>query len=161
MGKHKDKYGKTRLGIFIKKAGVVVPEALDLISDLGTGDIKGVVESIGNILEGRKDESPEIKALSEEFQLKRMEMENEAFRAEVEDRESARSLWKDDSIIQKVFSIVFLLSYIGLSYFLLTILMGTEEMPKLAETMITMIWTSTSTKLGTIIDFFFGGSSTK
>ena len=56
---------------------------------------------------------------------------------------------------------MFLIVYIGLSWYMLDILTENAKLPKLAETMITMIWTGTSTKLGTIIDFFFGGSVNK
>ena len=107
------------------------------------------------------EKKEEAKVLLQEFEQFKMEYEKECFELEAQDRKDARNLYSNDSLIQKIFSIIFLIGYGFLSWYLLYILMGNSDLPKLAETMITMIWTGTSTKLNTIIDFFFGGSVTK
>lgn len=89
------------------------------------------------------------------------EDELKAFELEVEDRKDARELYKSDDVIQKVFSVVFLIGYGFLCWFMLDILRGESNESELFKTMVTMIFTGTSTKLGTIIDFFFGGSVKK
>ena len=158
MGSHKEKYGKTRLGMFISEASKAVPEIIGAGVKLASGDIKGAMSDVGGILSANRDRNEETKLLFQEFEIKKMDFAKECFALEVEDRKDARVLYKTDSIIQKIFAITFLLGYGLLSWYLLNILMGVTEMNKLAETMITMIWTGTSTKLGTIIDFLFGGS---
>jgi hypothetical protein len=161
MGKHKQEYGQTRLGKFISGASDVLPELLNAGIKLGTGNISGAIEDVGGILFANKEKSEKAQLLFEEFQVKKMDFAKECFSLEVQDRKDARDLYKVDNIIQKLFSIVFLLGYGLLSWYLLKILTGETLMNKLAETMITMIWTGTSSKLSTIIDFLFGGSVEK
>lgn len=158
MGKHKDVQGQSRFSKFISKAGEVLPEVIGVASKLATGNIGGALEDVGGILSANKDKDAKTKALHEEFEMYKMQFSKECFELEVQDRDSARDLYKVDNIIQKIFAITFLVGYGLLSWYLLSILMGATNMNKLAETMITMIWTGTSTKLGTIIDFLFGGS---
>jgi hypothetical protein len=62
-----------------------------------------------------------------------LDAEREAFAKEVEDRKSARDMYKDDAIIQKVLATLFISTIFG----------------------------AMSAKVNTIIDFFFGGSSKK
>tara|TARA_R110002096_G_scaffold217142_1_gene405138 strand:+ start:604 stop:1086 length:483 start_codon:yes stop_codon:yes gene_type:complete len=158
MGKHKQDYGKTRLGMFISKASESLPELVGTGFKLATGNFSGALEDVSGILTANKNRNEANRLLFQEFEIKKIDFAKECFSLEVEDRKDARGLYKVDNIIQKIFSIIFLLGYGLLSWYLLQVLMQTTEMNKLAETMITMIWTGTSTKLGTIIDFLFGGS---
>ena len=155
------KFKDTKFGAFINKAKDVLPELANVGVSLVSGNYVGAIKEVGSMLSKNKDKNESIKALSNEFEMYKLEFEKEAFELELEDRKSARKLYVDDSLIQKIFAIIFLVGYGFLSWFLLHILMGTLEIPKLAETMITMIWTGTSAKLNTIIDFFFGGSVKK
>jgi hypothetical protein len=154
MAKEKGKFGE-----WLKKAATKVPALMGVAIKVGTGNIGGAIEEVVGIL--GKDKSPEAVALSEEFKKYQIDFQREMFELEVADRDSARKMYISDALVQKIFSIIFLIAYIGLSVFLVNVLMGGTEIPQLAETMITMIWTGTSTKLGTIIDFFFGGSTDK
>jgi hypothetical protein len=45
-----------------------------------------------------------------------LEAEKEAFAKEVEDRKSARDMYKDDAFIQKVLATLFTAAYFGLSF---------------------------------------------
>jgi hypothetical protein len=45
-----------------------------------------------------------------------LEAEQQAFAKEVEDRKSARDMYKDDAIIQKILATLFTIAYFGLSF---------------------------------------------
>ena len=45
-----------------------------------------------------------------------LEAEREAFAKEVEDRKSARDMYKDDALIQKILATLFTAAYFGLSF---------------------------------------------
>jgi hypothetical protein len=143
------KFKDTKIGNFLKdKAPHILEVVGDVLPDKGAlGLVKNLIDLDDKVSKDDKEEFSKIHA-----------QEIEAFKLEVEDRKSARSTYISDGLIQKIFAMLFLVGYVVLSWYLITILMGATEMPQLAETMITMIWTGTSTKLGTIIDFFFGGS---
>jgi hypothetical protein len=149
MGKYKDQNGTTKIGDWLRKTA---PHLVDVVGEVLPE--KGALGIVKNLIQKDEVLTPEQKKEGLEIADKDLE----AFELEVKDREGGRDLYKNDSLVQKIFAITFLIGYGGLSWYLLSILMGTSEMPKLAETMITMIWTGTSTKLSTIIDFFFGGS---
>lgn len=157
----KKKFWNTGFGKFLTKAGGVVPEILDIGGKAITGNFSGAIEEVGDLLQKKSIDDESARSLYKEFEIFKMTFAKECFELEAEDRKDARGLYKTDDIIQKLFSIVFLIGYGLLSWYLLSILMGTSEMPQLAETMITMIWTGTSSKLSTIVDFFFGGSVKK
>ena len=89
-----------------------------------------------------KEEKEQIK-----LELKKilLEAEQEAFTKEVEDRKDARSLYKDDSLIQKILATIFTAAYVVLSEYEIGF--------------ISTIFGAMSAKVNTIVDFFFGGSS--
>jgi hypothetical protein len=81
---------------FLKeKVQPVIGDAVSIV-----GDVTGIeaIEKVGDLLNRRRDEDAKIAALAEEFEMKRMEfemelhrMDLEAFKIEVEDKQSARS----------------------------------------------------------------------
>jgi hypothetical protein len=90
------------------------------------------------------------------------EHEQEVFRLEVEDRKSARNLFADDSIIQKALAIIFTAAYFFLSYTMFKyFVMNTLELSDYEIGFISTVFGAMSSKVNTIIDFFFGGSSKK
>ena len=96
--------------------------------------------------------------------LKRLllEAEAEAFAKEVEDRKSARDMYKDDALIQKILATLFTAAYFGLSFMMFRyFVMGDIEMGEFEISFISTIFGAMSAKVNTIIDFFFGGSSKK
>lgn len=131
---------------FFKKVKELAPDILDAV-----GTVFPPADKLGEILENVQEDKKEAIKLAHAQDL-------EAFALEVEDRKDARGLYKIDSVIQKIFALVFLIGYALLSYYLLNIIKGDVKESELFKTMVTMIWTGTSTKLGTIIDFLFGGS---
>jgi|TARA_R110000796_G_scaffold135982_1_gene252026 hypothetical protein len=91
-----------------------------------------------------------------------LEAEREAFAKEVEDRKDARSLYKDDAIIQKVLATLFTVAYFGISFVMFQhFVNGDIDMGEFEISFISTIFGAMSAKVNTIIDFFFGGSSKK
>ena len=96
--------------------------------------------------------------------LKRLllEAETEAFAKEVEDRKSARDMYKDDAFIQKILATLFTAAYFGLSFMMFRyFVMGDIEMGEFEISFISTIFGAMSAKVNTVVDFFFGGSSKK
>lgn len=91
-----------------------------------------------------------------------LDAEKEAFAKEVEDRKSARDLYKDDAIIQKVLATLFTVAYFGISFVMFQhFVQGSIDMGEFEISFISTIFGAMSAKVNTIIDFFFGGSSSK
>ena len=96
--------------------------------------------------------------------LKRLllEAEQEAFKQEVEDRKSARDMYKDDAIIQKILATLFTIAYFGLSFMMFRFfVVGDIDMGEFEISFISTIFGAMSAKVNTVVDFFFGGSSKK
>ena len=96
--------------------------------------------------------------------LKRLllDAEKEAFAKEVEDRKSARDMYKDDALIQKILASLFTLAYFGLSFMMFRyFVMGDLELGEFEISFISTIFGAMSAKVNTVVDFFFGGSSKK
>ena len=91
-----------------------------------------------------------------------LEAEKEAFAKEVEDRKSARDMYKDDAIIQKVLATLFTVAYFGLSFMMFRYFVtGDLELGEFEISFISTIFGAMSAKVNTVVDFFFGGSSKK
>ena len=91
-----------------------------------------------------------------------LEAEKEAFAKEVEDRKSARDMYKDDAIIQKILATLFTVAYFGLSFMMFRYFVtGDLELGEFEISFISTIFGAMSAKVNTVVDFFFGGSSKK
>jgi hypothetical protein len=91
-----------------------------------------------------------------------LEAERQAFAKEVEDRKSARDMYKDDAIIQKILATLFTIAYFGLSFMMFRFfVMGDIDMGEFEISFISTIFGAMSAKVNTVVDFFFGGSSKK
>ena len=91
-----------------------------------------------------------------------LEAEKEAFAKEVEDRKSARDMYKDDAIIQKILATLFTIAYFGLSFMMFKFfVMRDLELGEFEISFISTIFGAMSAKVNTVVDFFFGGSSKK
>ena len=96
--------------------------------------------------------------------LKRLllEAEKEAFAKEVEDRKSARDMYKDDAFIQKVLATLFTAAYFGLRFMMFRFfVLGDIDMGEFEISFVSTIFGAMSAKVNTVVDFFFGGSSKK
>ena len=88
--------------------------------------------------------------------------EKEVFAKEVEDRKSARDMYKDDAIIQKILATLFTVAYFGLSFMMFRVfIMGDLDLGEFEISFISTIFGAMSAKVNTVVDFFFGGSSKK
>lgn len=88
--------------------------------------------------------------------------EREAFEQEVNDRVSARDMYKSDSIIQKILASLFTVAYFGLTYVMFEhFVLDNIELNDYEIGFISSVFGAMSAKVNTIIDFFFGGSSKK
>lgn len=78
------------------------------------------------------------------------------------DRDSARDLYSKDSSLQKIYALVFLVSYILLTgamlYIVISISKNNIHLEEWVIAFISTVWGGMSTKVGTITDFFFGSS---
>ena len=91
-----------------------------------------------------------------------LEAEKEAFAKEVEDRKSARDMYKDDAFIQKVLATLFTAAYFGLSFMMFKFfVMKDINLGEFEISFISTIFGAMSAKVNTVVDFFFGGSSKK
>ena len=91
-----------------------------------------------------------------------LESETEAFKKEVEDRKSARDMYKDDALIQKILASLFTLAYFGLSFMMFRyFVIGDLNLGEFEISFISTIFGAMSAKVNTVVDFFFGGSSKK
>ena len=91
-----------------------------------------------------------------------LEAEREAFAKEVEDRKSAREMYKDDAIIQKVLATLFTVAYFGITFVMFNYFVTKSlELGEFEISFISTIFGAMSAKVNAIIDFFFGGSSKK
>ena len=91
-----------------------------------------------------------------------LDAEKEAFAKEVEDRKSARDMYKDDAIIQKILATLFTVAYFGLSFMMFKVfVMKDINLGEFEISFISTIFGAMSAKVNTVVDFFFGGSSSK
>lgn len=78
----------------------------------------------------------------------------------IEDRQSARLMYSNDSTLQKIFAIFFLIIWALLLYLLLNhFVFNSIKLEEWQIAFVNTIWGGVSMKLGTIIDFLFGGSA--
>ena len=102
------------------------------------------------------------KLIDEIFTTKeeKLEAKKELFRLAISDKDSARKMYSIDSTLQKVFSIFFLLSWVSLTVLILNYFIFKKvDLLDWQIAFVSTIYGGISTKLGTIVDFLFGGSS--
>ncbi len=101
------------------------------------------------------------KLIDEIFTTKEEKLQGkmELFKMAVADRDSARTMYSNDSWLQKMFAIFFLVAWCGLTFVMLNyFVFQTIELQDWQIAFISSINGGISTKLSTIIDFLFGGS---
>lgn len=101
------------------------------------------------------------KLIDEIFTTKEEKLQGkmELFKMAVADRDSARTMYANDSWLQKMFAIFFLVAWCGLTFVMLNyFVFQTIELQDWQIAFVSSINGGISTKLSTIIDFLFGGS---
>ena len=132
-----------------------------MISNLVGGLFGKIVDNAEGILDKviTTDKRDEAKLALKQLLL---DAEREAFAKEVEDRKSARDMYKDDAIIQKVLATLFTVAYFGITFVMFNYFVTKSlELGEFEISFISTIFGAMSAKVNTIIDFFFGGSSNK
>ena len=127
------------------------------------GSILGkVVENAEGILDKVITTDKERDAAKLALKQIMLDAEREAFAKEVEDRKSARDLYKDDAIIPKVLATLFTIAYFGITFIMFNYFVTKSiDLGEFEISFISSIFGAMSAKVNTIIDFFFGGSSKK
>ena len=124
--------------------------------------IKSLVGQASTIIDEVVTTDEERIQLKQQFEKAVKEHEKDMFALEVKDRDSAREIYKDDAIIQKVLAIIFTVAYFFLSYTMFKyFVLNTLELSDYEIGFISTVFGAMSSKVNTIIDFFFGGSSKK
>lgn len=137
----------------VKLGKEVAPELLEAASTM-LPDM-GVLKTIGELIEGDEVLTPDEKNML----LERLRLDIEAFRAEVDDRKSARKMYSRDSIAQKILASLFCVAYFVITGVLLHHFFNGQGVLEDYELgLVSTLFGAMSSKVNTIIDFFFGGS---
>ena len=122
--------------------------------------IKSLVGQASTIIDDVVTTDEERLKLKNEFEKVIQDHEKEMFALEVQDRDSARTMFMDDSFIQKILAIIFTCAYFFLSYTMFKFfVLNTLELSDYEIGFVSSVFGAMSSKVNTIIDFFFGGSS--
>ena len=133
-----------------------------MVGNIFGGILGKVVENAEGILDKVITTDKERDAAKLAIKKLMLEAEKEAFAKEVEDRKSARDLYKDDAVIQKVLATLFTVAYFGITFVMFNYFVTKSlELGEFEISFISTIFGAMSAKVNTIIDFFFGGSSKK
>jgi len=124
--------------------------------------IKNLVGQASTIIDEVVTTDEERIKLKQQFEEVAKNHEKEMFALEVKDRESAREIYKDDAIIQKVLAVIFTIAYFFLSYTMFKyFVLNSLDLSDYEIGFISTVFGAMSSKVNTIIDFFFGGSHSK
>ncbi len=122
--------------------------------------LKSLVGQASTIIDDVVTTDEERLKLKNEFEKVIQDHEKEMFALEVQDRDSARTMFIDDSFIQKILAIIFTCAYFFLSYTMFKFfVLNTLELSDYEIGFVSSVFGAMSSKVNTIIDFFFGGSS--
>ncbi len=131
-----------------------------MISNMLGGLFGKIVDNAEGIIDELVTTTEEKEKLKLELNKIMLEAEREAFSKEVEDRKDARSLYKDDAFIQKILATLFTVAYFGITFVMFSYFVTKSlELGEFEISFISTIFGAMSSKVNTIIDFFFGGSS--
>lgn len=143
----KIKLDKIKNSKFLKAIKEHAPDILDAV-----GTVFPPADKLGEILEGVQEDKKEAIRLAHSQDL-------ESFALEVQDRESARILFSSDSLTQKILAGLFTCAYFGISFVLIRhFFINGEDLTDYELGFISTLFGAMSSKVNTIIDFFFGGS---
>ena len=124
--------------------------------------ISQLIGNAGTILDEVITTDEERLAAKQRLETLLKQHEKQMVELEVEDRKSARSLYKNDSQIQKILASIFTIAYFALSFVMFRyFVIGDITLGEFEITFISTIFGAMSAKVNTIVDFFFGGSSDK
>lgn len=122
MAKDKDRkdFKDTKFGQFVKRAGQIVPDVLDVAVKVASGDISGAVAEVGEKIRGAALRNEEAKKLLMEYQQIEWAFEKEMEEYAVRDREGARNMRTAIAATGRfdwehfIVTMVFLIAFIGI-----------------------------------------------
>lgn len=84
----------------------------------------------------------------------------EVYEMQAKDRGNARNLYGKDSTVQKIYAVVFLIAYVGLTCYFIYWAVNHSGMhlTEFQISIISSVWGAMSAKVSTVTDFFFGAS---
>ena len=124
--------------------------------------IKSLVGNASSILDEVITTDQERLQAKEKIKSLLKKHEQTMYQLEVEDRKSARTMYQDDSNIQKILATIFTIAYFVLSFVLARyFVIGDINLGEFEISFISTLFGAMSAKVNTIIDFFFGGSAKK
>ena len=132
----------------------------------GAGGVAEIIKTTGDTV-GQFFDKPEDKLKAQqafaEADLAVRKLAFDAQNAYLADVQNARAMYGKDNSLQKVFALTFLLGYFGLTaavlWFLVAWVGGQKiGLPDWGVALISTIYGAMSTKVSTIVDFFFGSS---
>ena len=133
-----------------------------MIQNLVGGLFSKVIDNAEGILDKVITTDKERDAAKLALKKLMLEAEKEAFAKEVEDRKSARDMYKDDALIQKILASLFTVAYFGITFVMFNYFVTKSiDLGEFEISFISTIFGAMSAKVNTIIDFFFGGRSKK
>lgn len=107
----------------------IKPIAGDVLEVVGNVTGVDAIEKVGELLNNRKENDAQMQALAIEFEMKKIEFELEfqkieldAFRAEVQDRDSARNMRNEFTRAGKIDWEHFIVNMVGLSLFMFVVI---------------------------------------
>jgi len=131
-----------------------------MINNLLGGILGKVVDNAEGILDKVITTDKEREEAKLQLRKVLLDAEKEAFAKEVEDRKSARDMYKDDAFIQKILATLFTVAYFGITFVMFQhFVTGALDLGEFEISFISTIFGAMSSKVNTIIDFFFGGSA--
>ena len=95
-----------------------------------------------------------------ETKEEKREFFKEVYKMQVEDKNQARSMYKTDSLMQKVYAATFLIGYLSLTAWMVhSIINGSiKDLNQFETGFLSSTWGGMTAKVNTITDFFFGSS---
>lgn len=119
------------------------------ITKLFTGSEKPIIEQVADVA----DRFVDTKDDKRKFFL-------EVYDKQVQEKNAARSLYKADARVQKIYALTFLAAYLGLTAWLIYLIASgsIKEVNQFETGLLGTIWGAMSAKVNTITDFFFGSS---
>jgi len=138
---------------------------LNIIKDLISGGIEGILGSTGKIID-KFVTNPEQKLEAQKMVFEaEQQARKQAFEAEqayMKDRDSARSLGKVDPWTPRILTVLFVLGYFGVTIFMFLMMKGIIQdgttMDNFTVAFISSIFGSFNTFVGMILAYYFGAS---
>lgn len=115
----KDFKDKTKLGKFLSKVTSIGLDVTPIITKASTGNVLGAISDTVKLLKG--EDTTESKALLDEFIIQKKNIELDFYRAEAQDRDSARSREIEVAKVGKIDYMMYATGVTGLLSFIFMI----------------------------------------